>query len=78
MMSDKKDEWPERITVLAKDFTPAAMEFHRRNMSEKGYRLEGTITPRKFLVTDGLGEPDELLDGDIYYAATFVRGKTDS
>ena len=23
---------PERITVLAEEFTPAAMEFHRRNM----------------------------------------------
>ncbi len=28
----------ERITVLAKDFTPAAMEFHKKNMSAKGYR----------------------------------------
>ena len=38
--SDKKIE---RITVLAKDFTPAAMEFHKKNMSAKGYRMEGTI-----------------------------------
>ena len=30
--SDKKIE---RITVLAKDFTPAAMEFHKKNMSAK-------------------------------------------
>ena len=37
--SDKKIE---RITVLAKDFTPAAMEFHKKNMSAKGYRMEGT------------------------------------
>ena len=32
---------PDRITVLAKEFTPAAMEFHRRNMSARGYRMEG-------------------------------------
>ena len=38
-MSD--DNMPDRITVLAKEFTPAAMEFHRRHMAEKGYRLEG-------------------------------------
>ena len=30
--SDKKIE---RITVLAKDFTPAAMEFHKKNMSAR-------------------------------------------
>ena len=30
----------DRITVLAKEFTPAAMEFHRRAMSDKGYALD--------------------------------------
>ena len=30
------DKKIERITVLAKDFTPAAMEFHKKNMSAKG------------------------------------------
>ena len=49
-MSD--DNMPDRITVLAKEFTPAAMEFHRRHMAEKGYRLEGGITPRQFQVTE--------------------------
>ena len=31
----------DRITVLAKEFTPAAMEFHRRAMSDKGCALDG-------------------------------------
>ncbi len=70
-MSD--DTMPDRITVLAKEFTPAAMEFHRRHMAEKGYRLEGGITPRQFQVTDGLGDPEILFDGAMYYAATFVK-----
>ncbi len=64
---------PERITVLSTDFTPAAMEFHRRKMHERGYRLEGRVTPRKFFLTDGLGEPKPLLEGRIHYAVTFVR-----
>ena len=68
-------EKPERISVLSREFTPAAMEFHRRNMSEKGYRIEGKITQHKFLLTDGLGEPQDLLDGEIYYVATFVLAK---
>ena len=64
---------PERITVLAKEFTPAAMEFHRRNMSARGYRMEGQITPRRYMMIDGPGEPTDLFDGDEYYAVTFVR-----
>ena len=70
-MSD--DKMPDRITVLAKEFTPVAMEFHRRHMAQKGYRLEGGITRRQFQVTDGLGDPEILFDGEPYYAATFVK-----
>ena len=64
---------PERITVLAEEFTPAAMEFHRRNMSARGYRMEGQITPRRYMMIDGPGEPCDLFDGKEYYAVTFVR-----
>ena len=58
---------------MAKDFTPAAMEFHRRNMSAKGYRMEGQIVPRKFQMIEGMGEPKELFEGEQFYAVTFVR-----
>lgn len=64
---------PQRITVLAEEFTPAAMEFHRRNMSARGYRMEGQITPRRYMMIDGPGEPSDLFDGKEYYAVTFVR-----
>lgn len=30
----------ERITILAREFTAAALEFHRGRMAEKGYRME--------------------------------------
>ena len=63
----------DHITVLAKEFTPAAMEFHRRAMSDKGYALDGQIVPQKFMMLDGPGEPSELFDGEVYYAARFVR-----
>ena len=73
-MSDKsKGQEPERITVLAREFLPAAMEYHRRHMGEKGYELEGRITPRKFQLIDGMGAPKDLLDGEVFYAATFVK-----
>jgi len=73
-MADQNDDnQPERITVLAKDFTPAAMEFHRRNMSAKGYRMEGQIVPRKFQMIEGMGEPSDLFEGENFYAVTFVR-----
>ena len=72
-MNSNNDKKAERITVLAKDFTPAAMEFHRKNMSARGYRMEGTIVPRKFQMIEGVEEAKDLFDGKEYYAVTFVR-----
>ncbi|MDP6342573.1 MAG: AMP nucleosidase [Alphaproteobacteria bacterium] len=73
-MSDSNDD---RITVLAKEFTPAAMEYHRRAMGKRGYSLAGPIVARKFLMLEGPGEPEELFGGELYYAATFVRRDED-
>ena len=70
MLLDKKIE---RITVLAKDFTPAAMEFHKKNMSAKGYRMEGTIVPRRFQIIEGVDDAKDLFEGEEYYAVTFVK-----
>tara|TARA_B100000686_G_C16085802_1_gene616133 strand:+ start:201 stop:428 length:228 start_codon:yes stop_codon:yes gene_type:complete len=67
------DNEDDRITVLAKEFTPAAMEFHRGAMGAKGYSLAGPVVSHKLLLLEGLGEPVELFDGEPYYAATFVR-----
>lgn len=64
---------PERITILAREFTPAALEFHRGRMAEKGYRMEGAITARRFKIIEGEGRPADLFDGDLLYAATFVK-----
>ena len=75
-MSENANQ-PERITVLAEEFTPAAMEFHRRNMSARGYRMEGQITPRRYMMIEGPGEPTDLFDGKEYYAVTFVRKESD-
>ena len=63
----------ERITVLAKEFTPAAIEFHRKNMNEKGYRMEDRIVPRKFQMIDGPGDAKDLFNGEEYYSVTFVK-----
>jgi hypothetical protein len=71
-MSDK-DKEPERITVLAREFLPAAMEYHRRHMGDKGYELEGRITQRRFQLIDGMGPPKDLLNGEVFFAATFVK-----
>ena len=67
------DQKVERITVLAKEFTPAAMEYHRREMGAKGYALAGPIVAHRFLLLEGPGEPRELFDGEPYFAATFIR-----
>ncbi len=72
-MSDNEESGVERITVLAEEFTPAAMEYHRRQMGAQGYSLTGPIVPQRFFLTDGIGEPKPLFEGEVRFAATFVR-----
>ena len=72
-MTEENSKKAERITVLAEDFTSAAMEFHRKNMSARGYRMEGTIVPRKFQMISGVEDAKDLFDGKEYYAVTFVK-----
>lgn len=64
---------PERITILAHEFTAAALEFHRGRMAEKGYRMEGSITPRCFKMIEGAEQPKDLFDGQPLFSVTFVK-----
>lgn len=64
---------PERITILAREFTAAALEFHRGRMAEKGYRMEGSITPRNFKMIEGMDPPKDLFEGDSLFAVTFIK-----
>jgi hypothetical protein len=64
---------PERITILAREFTAAALEFHRGKMAERGYRMEGTITPRHFKMIEGQEAPKNLFDGEPLFAVTFIK-----
>lgn len=64
---------PERITILAREFTAAALEFHRGKMAEKGYRMEGSITPRTFKMIEGVEQPKDMFDGEPLFAVTFVK-----
>jgi hypothetical protein len=64
---------PERVTILAREFTAAALEFHRGKMAEKGYRMEGSITPRSFKMIEGAAPPKDLFEGDPLFAVTFVK-----
>ena len=64
---------PERITILAREFTAVALEFHRGKMAEKGYRMEGEITSRTFKMIDGVKPAEDLFDGDPLFSVTFVK-----
>ncbi len=70
-MNDKSPA--EYVTILCKEFTPAALEFHRRQMGDKGYIVDGPIVAHEFFVLDGPGDPSPLLDGAEYYAVTFKQ-----
>ncbi|MEM1102731.1 MAG: AMP nucleosidase [Pseudomonadota bacterium] len=71
-------EEPDRVTILAKEFSAAALEFHRGKMAQKGYRLEGSILPRRVQIIEGMDAPKDLFDGDVMFAVTFVRQDGDA
>ena len=64
---------PARITIIAREFTAAALEFHRGKMAERGYRMEGSITPRVFQVIEGVEPPKDIFEGETMFAVTFVH-----
>ena len=72
-LAGREGPLPDRITVYAREFTPAAMEYHRRHMGRRGYMLAGPIEKQSVFVLDSLDRPDPLLGGEPHYAATFVR-----
>ena len=63
----------ERITIVSRDFTPAAMEYHRRRLGEQGYTIEGPIMRGRVFHVDGPAPPRPLLDADECFSVTFVR-----
>ena len=69
---------PERISILAREFSAAALEFHRGKMAQKGYVMEGSITPRNFQMIEGHEAPKELFDGEVLFAVTFRLKELDS
>ena len=64
---------PDRITILAREFTAAALEFHRGKMAEKGYVMEGSITSRHFQMIEGHDAPKDLFEGEPLFAVTFKK-----
>lgn len=64
---------PHRITILARTFSAAAMEFHRAKMAERGYRMEGRIESAVFQMIEGEQTPSDLFGGEPLFAVTFVR-----
>lgn len=67
------DQEPQRITILAREFSAAALEFHRGKMAQKGYVMEGSITPRSFQIIEGTDAPSDLFDGAPMFAVTFRK-----
>ncbi len=70
-------EAPHRITILARTFSAAAMEFHRSRMAERGYRMEGRIEPATFQMIEDDGGSSDLFEGEPLWSVTFVRRDQD-
>jgi hypothetical protein len=61
-----------QITIIAESFESAALEFHRRNLAEEGYRLAGPISTSRLEMLDG-NDRDVMFDGKPMYMVTFVK-----
>ena len=68
------DAEADRVTILASSFGHAALEFHKRRMSEEGYRLESRISGHRFFKSEA-GQLEALFGGETHYAVTFVKGQ---
>lgn len=64
---------PHRVTFIAKTFSAAALEFHRGRMAEKGYRMEGRITPTVFSRINDAGETTPEFGGEPVFTVTFIK-----
>lgn len=67
------DEKPYRIMVVARNFSAAAMEYHRSKMAERGYRLENRIEPAVFQMIEDIERPQDLFNGEPMFVVSFVR-----
>ena len=76
-MSDqsKADQDVERVTVIAKEFTTAALEYHRQRLGQQGYSIEGPIGQHTFILVDENGQAKDMFGGERYFAASFVKSK---
>ena len=62
----------KQITIIAENFEAAALEFHRRNLSEEGYRMAGPISSSQFERLDG-AKREVMFDGKTMYVVTFIK-----
>ena len=74
-MSDKAsvDQKVDRVTVIAKEFSAAALEYHRQRLGQQGYSIEGPIGRHKFVLVDENGQAKEMFGGEEYFAASFSK-----
>lgn len=64
----------DTISVLAKEFTAAALEFHRKEFGSRGYSLVGKIVPHQVYVVQEPGEEKTALaEPESFYVATFRK-----
>lgn len=61
-----------RFTIIVPSLSEAALEVHRQNMWEKGYRLENSINSQKYFQSNGR-DISKLFEGEAMYAVTFVK-----
>lgn len=64
----------EQITIIAESFESAALEFHRRNLSDQGFRMAGPIMTSRLEKLEG-PEREVMFEGKPMYMVTFVKSE---
>ena len=77
-MTESTEDTSDRITIIAPTFSAAALEFHRGRMAKRGYRMDGPIKPRKFMLADDAAPPSDMFEGKEMFAVSFVKQESDS
>lgn len=63
----------ECLTIISPLANIPLFEFHRQRLAKQGYTLSSKILKHRFELVDENAVTTQLLDGQSYYAATYVR-----
>lgn len=63
----------ECLTIISPVNNAPLFEFHRQRLFKQGYKISSRVLKHRFQLVDENGQVSDLIDGEKYYAATYIR-----